>query len=98
MQKSVTKNNTKISYAVRSSKRAKKLRITVYCNGAVLITKPFFVSGVHADSLVQKKFQWIVRKINEFRQKPRKILAHFSLKDFHESKQKAYELVNDKIL
>ena len=86
-----------ISYTVRSSPRAKSIRIAVYRDGSVVVTKPTRVSNEQIASLVAKKIVWIEHKIQELAKKPVKILAHYSAKDFKENKKRALELVQEKI-
>jgi predicted metal-dependent hydrolase len=86
-----------ISYTIKSSLRAKSIRITVYRDGTVVVTKPTRVSGQQVASLVEKKKVWIEKKVQQFAKKPAKILAHCSARDFKEQKKNAQELVRARI-
>ena len=56
----------KINYKVKVSERAKRLRIAVYCDGNVLVTKPAFVSDKVMGDLIDRKSKWIKSKLAFF--------------------------------
>jgi len=53
-----------IFYTVRKSARAKHVRISVNCDGAVFVTQPTAVSLNRIEEIVAQKISWIVRKIH----------------------------------
>jgi hypothetical protein len=73
------------------------MRIAVFCDGAVLVTKPTFLSHSRAEFFIKQKLGWIARTIEGFSKKPQKLLAHYSVKDFRENKQRSLELVMERI-
>ena len=60
MKKIVQDKNNKVSYRIRSSKRAKRLRIAVYYNGDVLVTKPRRVSYGFTENVVNNNVRSVV--------------------------------------
>ena len=54
-------------YSVRRSKRAKRIRITVYHNGNVVVTGPADVSPSILERCVSDNISWITDKINFFK-------------------------------
>ncbi len=56
----------KINYKVRISEKAKRLRIAVYCNGNVLVTRPAFVTNSVVKNIVDRKSGWIRNKLAFF--------------------------------
>ena len=87
----------KISYKLKRSKRAKRMRLAVYCDGSVVITSPF---GIH-QSLIEKfltdKKQWVWDKIKFFKNIDSKAIRTFSHKDYIENKDKALALVHERV-
>ena len=87
----------KISYKLKRSKRAKRMRLAVYCDGSVVITSPF---GIH-QSLIEKfltdKKQWVWDKIKFFKNIDSKAIRTFSHKDYLENKDKALALVHERV-
>lgn len=64
----LTVGNTVIEYAIRKSTRAKKINITVSTRG-VTVSVPGHVSVQEAKKFVATKKEWILRHIEEYRQK-----------------------------
>jgi predicted metal-dependent hydrolase len=56
---------TEIGYQIRSSVRARHIRITVYPNGKVVITKPDRVPMSRALEFARSKSDWIQRKVKK---------------------------------
>ncbi|MEJ0021266.1 MAG: YgjP-like metallopeptidase domain-containing protein [Candidatus Doudnabacteria bacterium] len=55
---------TEIEYQIRSSARARHIRITIYPGGRVVVTKPLRVSVASAEEFIRSKSAWIAKKIN----------------------------------
>jgi len=87
----------KIPYKLKRSKRAKRVRLAVYCDGSVVITSPF---GIH-QSLIEKfladKKQWVLDKILFFKSIDSKAIRNFSHKDYTENKDQALALVLERV-
>ena len=82
-----------ISYKIRKSKRAKRVRLAVYCDGSVVVTSPFGIQQSVVDKFVADKKQWIMDKINFFKSVDSKAIRTFSHNDYLKYKDKALELV-----
>lgn len=88
----------KILYTLKKSKRARRVRLVVYCDGRVVVTSPV---GVH-QSIIEKfiidKKKWVLDKIKFFKNinAPRSVPA-FSRKDYLENKDKVLALVNERV-
>ncbi len=74
------------------------MRISVHVDGSVVVTKPKRISNLQARFLVARRESWIKEKIDELSKKPKKLLAHYSVQDYKENRQKAYEIVWNKVL
>lgn len=66
MTAQVRKNGDKVSYAVRRSKRAKRMRIAVHCDCSVVVTSPYTLSEQVIKKFVKLKFDWIAKKMAFF--------------------------------
>lgn len=60
-------HNQAIAYIIKKSTRAKHVRISVNCDGAVFVTQPITVSLNRIEEIVSKKIKWITRKIHFFK-------------------------------
>ncbi len=56
--------NKKINCLVKTSYRAKYIRLSVYLDGRVVITRPFFVQEEEALKFLKTKTDWILKKCN----------------------------------
>ena len=86
----------KISYKLNRSKRAKRMRLAVYCDGSVGVTSPFKIQQSIIEKFISDKKQWIWNKIQFFKNTEGKIARTFSRKDYLENKDKALILVNER--
>ena len=87
----------KSAYTLKKSKRAKRLRLAVYCDGNVVVTAPFGVKQSLIEKFITDKKQWIVDKINFFRSADSKAIRTFSEEDYLKHKDVALELVCKRI-
>ena len=85
-----------ISYTHKKSKRAKRMRLAVYCDGSVVITSPFGVQQSIVEKFVSDKKQWVWDKIRFFNSVDSKAIRTFSHKDYLENKDSAFVLVNER--
>jgi predicted metal-dependent hydrolase len=70
MQKELTVQNHNIAYSVRLSRRARRARISVGCDSAVVVTLPWGFRETDAEKFVKEKFNWIVKCLNYFKRFP----------------------------
>lgn len=87
----------KITYKLKKSKRAKRMRLAVYCDGSIVVTGPFGVEQSIVEKFIADKRQWLVEKILFFKRANNKNIRVFSREDYLENKDKALFLVNDRI-
>ncbi len=55
-----------INYKIRKSGRARKMRITVHCDGSVMVTQPLGLADQRLLDFVAEKSTWIRRKLEFF--------------------------------
>ncbi|MFH1656144.1 MAG: M48 family metallopeptidase [Candidatus Nealsonbacteria bacterium] len=96
MKRDIILKNKRVSYRIRKSKRARRLRLAVYCDGSVVVTQPRNISFDNIESFIKIKSDWILAKLNFFSNFKRE-LPKSSYKDYLEKKQKAFDLVVNKI-
>jgi len=83
-------------YTLRKSKRAKRMRLAVYCDSSVVVTTPFGVNQSIVEKFVSEKRQWIIDKIKFFNSIDSKAIRTFSHDDYLKHKDKALELVEER--
>lgn len=87
----------KISYKLKRSKRAKRVRLAVYCDGSVVITSPFGIQQSLIEKFLADKKQWVWDKIQFFKSVDSKAIRTFSQKDYLENKDKTLVIVRERI-
>lgn len=98
MENETGQSKHSFEYAIRSRKGTRGVRIAVHSDGRVVATKSPRVPKILVEAFVRSKTEWIMEQIKELENKPKKLLAHYSAKDFKENKQKAYVLAHNKVL
>lgn len=103
MQKIIKINNQDITYTVKTSARTHKMRLAVYCDGSVVITKPRWLPNFMLQRFIKTKSSWILKKIDYFRKKGfKKIIKSAESKKiayakYLENKNQALILVKNKV-
>ena len=67
MQRKIRLYDTDIAYTIRSSKRAKKVRLTMYCDVGLVVTMPEAMPLRNAEQFIRQKAQWIIKTLDFFR-------------------------------
>ena len=81
MERQITLQNTKITYTLRKSRRARRMRLVVYCDGTIVVTTPFGLKETIAEKFMQEKSDWLFSKISFFKQFKGKAIARYSQED-----------------
>lgn len=87
----------KISYTLKKSRRAGRVRLAVYCDGSVVVTSPVGVQQSIIEKFIIDKKQWVLDKIRFFKSIDSKAVRIFSRKDYLENKDKALALVSERV-
>ncbi len=98
MQKEIKIGEQKIRYTLRKSRRAKRARLTINCEGNLTVTLPrfFFFGESAAENFIRAKAVWILQKINYFKKYP-KYFFRGSRRDFQKYKSQAKQLAKEKV-
>lgn len=89
--------NEKIPYVIKKSKRAKRMRLTVYGNGSVVVTIPHGVKEGVVEEFIKEKQNWLFGKralLREFRYTS---IISFDKKDYSKHKNQAYTFVRSRV-
>lgn len=66
MKKHIELHKRKVPYTLKVSKRAKRLRLAIYCDGAFVVTAPNHLHSTLIEKYIIQKSQWILDKIDYF--------------------------------
>ncbi len=89
--------NVKLTYILRKSNKARRIRISVNYDAKVVVTLPRFTPEIFAERFIRKNARWILDKIEKFK----KSGPAFSLKGSHGeylvNKNDAYKLAKKSV-
>ena len=88
-----SKGKGNIKYSVKKSRRAKRMRVAVYCDGSVVVTTPFGVGESIAGKFIEEKKLWILKKLDYFKQNDSTFMRKYSKVDYQKHKDEAMDLV-----
>jgi predicted metal-dependent hydrolase len=86
-----------IGYRIRRSVRARRLRIVVYRDGAVVVVLPRGTSVATAERFVRDKASWIRKNRERFRREPRDVAPGGGHGDFLRHRESARVLAHARI-
>ncbi len=84
-------------YTLRKSKRARRVRLAVRCDGSVVVTAPMGVNPSAVEKFVFSKRRWISDKLDLFKSMDSGAVRKFSRGDYLKHKEKALEIIKERI-
>lgn len=97
MNRQINLHNRVVSYSVRRSKRAKRLRLAVYCDGNFIVTLPKGINESSAEKYIIKKSQWVLNKMDFFKNVSMSKTLKLTPDDYLKHKDKALELATNRV-
>jgi predicted metal-dependent hydrolase len=67
MKKKIELHEKKVEYTLRVSKRARRMRLAIYCDGAFVVTVPRSMNENLIEKFIVQKSQWILDKMDYFK-------------------------------
>src|SRR3989344_4562159 len=98
MKRQIHLHNRVVNYSVRRSKRAKRMRLAVYCDGNFIVTVPQAFPANSIDRYVIAKSQWIISKLVFFDGLNKKQKLTLASDGYELYKNRAIELVTERLL
>jgi len=97
VHKKITLQNKEIKYSLKKSRRARQMRLTIYCDGRMVATVPQRFSSSVLEQFILEKSNWIIKKIDYFKNFSHKEFWANSPGDFLKYKEKARELALERV-
>jgi predicted metal-dependent hydrolase len=88
-------SNKVIKYKIKNSYRAKHIRLALYPDKTIVVTKPFLCSQKTVDKFIISKKDWIQKKLQYFDKLPKK--KNFSRNHYLQNKEIARKVVYNKV-
>ena len=98
MNQKILKDKIVITYTIKICKGIRGIRISILPDLSVVVTKPRNISNLYVERVVETKKDWILEQIENLKKRPKKILAHFSVKDYKLYKQDASDIALERCL
>lgn len=87
----------KIPYSVRVSRRARRMRIAVYCDSSVVVTLPLGFDFSLIEKFIADKLSWIAKTLEHFRPYKNRTIAKSTRRDYRQHRQEALQLAKSKV-
>lgn len=97
MKETIILGNHKLEYEVKKNRRAKHLRLSVYPEGRVVLTLPWWVGIKVGKHFIASKAEWILAKINHQASHARVWPIKINKNEYLEHKVGALKSINERL-
>jgi len=97
MKRQINLHNRVVNYSVRRSKRAKRMRLAVYCDGNFIVTVPQAFPSNSIDRYVIAKSQWVISKMDFFEELKKRQKLTLGNDGYELYKDKALKMVTERL-
>jgi hypothetical protein len=96
MEKQIKLHDREIKYTLKTSKKAKCLRLSVHCGGSFVVTKPAGLGENAVERFIIQKSKWVFSKIDYFK-KFSPVAIESGHRKYPKCKNDALKLVEERI-
>lgn len=96
MKRKIFLHDQEIEYKLRKSKRAKRMRIAVYCDTSVVVTLPYGIKENIVEKFLSAKAAWLLDKILYFKKYGKLIFIKGGKREYLKNKEAALNLVEER--
>lgn len=97
MDKIIKLDDQLVSYTLKISPRAKRLRLVIYANGDLVVIKPVHLSFSLVEQFLQVKAEWILKKINHFKSAGTNPLSRLTRRDYLLNRETSRKLIIERL-
>jgi len=97
MKKRIELHKKQVEYTLKVSKRARRMRLAVYCDGSFVVTAPAAMNASLIEQFIIRKSQWVLDKLDYFNKFSGHKIVRCTKKDFAEHKDAALVLAKERI-
>lgn len=97
MKKHIALENKQVTYTLRKSRRARRMRLAVYCDGTIVVTTPFDLRETVVEKFMREKSRWLFSKIAFFKQFKGSAIVRYGQEDYLKYKDDAYKLAVERV-
>lgn len=97
MKNKIELNKKEVEYTLRVSRRARRMRLAVYCDGNFVVTAPRFMSMGAIERFIVSKGSWILDKLGYFKSISGTVFVKGKRKDYLNNRARAMALVRERV-
>lgn len=97
MDKNIQLQERNIHYKLKVSKRARRMRLAVYCDGSFTVTTPRYVDLGIIERFIIQKSQWVLDRINYFKNSQHIFLPKSTRTNYLQNKESARQFAKQKV-
>lgn len=98
MKKQIKLQNKKVDYLVKKSKRAKRLRLAIYCDGSFVVTVPNGLDTSKVENYILQKAEWVLEKLKIIKKRSRGLVfTKRSKREYLKLKDQTLRIAEEKI-
>ncbi len=97
MKKKIELHNKEVEYTLKVSKRARRMRLAIYCDGNFVVTAPQNMNENVVERFIVKKAQWIINKLEYFKKFSGLAFIKSTKEDYAKYKDQALSLAQRRI-
>jgi predicted metal-dependent hydrolase len=97
MKKPISFKDMELPYTLRISKRARRLRLAVYCDGSVVVTAPIWFGESLIERFISEKAEWVLNKLAFFKQHQTRVITRGTKAEYFKYKETTRQLVKERL-
>lgn len=97
IKKQIHLQNQALDYTLKLSKRARRLRLAVYCDGRLVVSAPRRLPFYQIEKFIHEKSSWILKKLADFASAPPTIFSRDVVAEYRQYKEAARTLVEARL-
>lgn len=96
-KKSINLNNKKLFYLLKTSRKARRLRLEIRSKGRLIVVKPYKMPTRIAENFIKRKARWIIAKIKSCQQIQDNFFSYNNQSEYLKYKAKINKLIHERI-
>lgn len=89
--------NQKISYTLKTSRRARRMRLAIYCDGSFVAVRPRGMQEELVEKFILAKAEWVLSKLAYFKKFKNSLFVKNDRKEYLARKVEALEFVQERV-
>lgn len=86
-----------VAYTLKKSARARRLRVTVHCDGAVVVTLPYSLPQSLVPRFLSEKARWLLSKMAHFARFGGASVIRYTRRDYLLHRERARSIVTERV-